>query len=229
MNLNDLYFSTLGAQPLLILLLMLPIVATIVGVARHVIGIKSLGLYAPIILTFAFYVLGLNGNFGQYSDVWAGVRYGIILLAVIIATTLFITTIIRPIRMHYFPKVSFVLAFAALAVFGAIMLAQYLDLTGFSSVSAVALVLLASVAEQFTSILFKKNFKVALLLTIETVLTSILCYLLIAWPSFQQLIIVQPLLVLLTLPINLLLGRYRGLRVREYLRFNEILTENEDQ
>jgi len=226
MNISTIYQEALTAQPLFVLLLLLPVVATIVGVAKHVIGVKSLGIYAPIVLTFAFYFLGLNGTYGNYSDIWTGVRYGLIFLLVVIVGTVLSTRLLKNRRMHYFPKVSFVLSTVSIFLFITMLAAQALEKSGFTSINAFALILIASVAEQFTAILFKKSLKTALLLSLETSLISIFCYLLIAWPSFQQLIVNYPFLILLTLVVNYLVGKYRGLRVRELLRFQEILDES---
>ena len=39
----------------IVLLLMLPIVATMVGISRHIIGMRSLGIYLTLIITFIFF------------------------------------------------------------------------------------------------------------------------------------------------------------------------------
>ena len=41
-------------QETVVLLLMLPIVATIIALARQIIGIKGFGIYTPLIISFAF-------------------------------------------------------------------------------------------------------------------------------------------------------------------------------
>jgi len=48
----DLIANGAVPQTTLIMILMLPVIGTILGISKHVIGFKSLGLYAPIILTF---------------------------------------------------------------------------------------------------------------------------------------------------------------------------------
>jgi hypothetical protein len=213
----------------LVFLLMLPIVASIVGIARHIIGVKSLGIYAPIILTFSLYALGLNGKYGEYSDIWAGLKYGLIFVPIIIATSLLGTTLVKRSHMHYFPKISINLSLVAIALLITLVLADILGRDGFNSTNALALVMIASVAEQFTATLFKKKLVPALLITLETMLTSFFCYILIAWPEFQDLVIKFPYIILITFVLNYIIGKYKGLRFREYFRFRTVLNDISDE
>lgn len=215
----------------LVVLLMLPIVTTIVGIARHIVGAKSLGIYAPIVLTFSFYALGLNNRYEEYSDIEAGLKYGFSFLLVVLATTMVGTVSVKRARMHYFPKVSLGMSFVALGLVVSLIFADIIGREGLSSVNSFAVLMIASVSEQFSSTMFKKNLKTTLMITLETTLISVFCYLLIAWPSFHDLIMTYPYFIALTFVINVLVGKYRGLRFREYIRFSQILNanyENED-
>jgi hypothetical protein len=212
----------------LVLLLMLPVVATIVGIARHLIGLKSLGLYAPIILTFSLYGLGLNGNYGEYSDVVTSLKFGLIFILIMAISCVLGSSILRRSRMHYFPKVAIVVSLAAIMLLLSIIGGELIFRRGFSSINAFSLVMVASVAEQLTSTLFKEDIKKSLFLTLETVFTSVCCYILIAWPSFQDFLVLHPYLILVTFIVNYFVGKYRGLRFREYFRFNEVLKINDE-
>jgi hypothetical protein len=210
----------------LIVLLSLPIVATIVGIARHIVGAKSLGIYAPIVLTYSFFALSLDGRYQTYPDILLGIRYGLAFTLVVLTTSVLGTWLVKRARMHYFPKISINLSLVAAALLASLILADLLGREGFTSTNALALVLIASVAEQFTATLFKKNLRTAFLITAETTIISIFSYLLIAWPSFQDLLLKYPYLVLLTFVINYAVGKYRGLRFREFVRFREVLNQD---
>lgn len=213
----------------LIFLLTIPVVATIIGIARHVIGLKSLGIYAPIVLTFALYALGLDGDEQMPPDIWDGVRYGLTFLVTVIITTILGTLLTKGSRMHYFPKISINLSLVAAALLGVLIIGDALGREGFTSTNALALVMLVSVAEQFTATLFKKKLKSAILISFETVALAFFCFILIAWEEFQELILHYPYLVLVVLIINYMVGKYRGLRFREYFRFREVLNKERDE
>ena len=84
----------------IVLLLLLPIAATLIGMARHLIGFRSLGIYLSIVLVFIFYQLGsIEGT--AYSDPVTGLKYGVFLVAVIfLASALSYKLVIR-MAIHY--------------------------------------------------------------------------------------------------------------------------------
>jgi hypothetical protein len=219
----ELFGGVLINKQVFVMLLMVPVVATIVGIARHIIGVKSLGIYAPLVITFSLYALGLNSNLGDYSDVFVGIRNGLVFLTVTLATAAIGSTLIKRSRMNYYPKLSIVISLTAIGLLCSIILASFLGKYSFNSVNALAIIMIASVAEQFTTTLFTMKFKTTLLITLETTMTSIFAYVLIAWPSFQELLINRPYLILIIFAINYLVGKYRGLRFREFVRFRKIL------
>ncbi len=219
-------------KQVLLILLMFPIVATIVGIARHIIGLKTLGIYAPVVLTFSLYAMGITfspDGTANGVDFLTGLKFGLVFTSVVILTTLITSNVLKPARMHYFPKIAIVISMVALSLFIAILLGEILGRQGFASTNVFAIILIASIAEQFSSILFKKQFKDSLFLLLETMILAVICFALISLPEFQEIILTYPYLVLLTLLINYFVGKYKGLRVREYVRFREILNMPEDE
>jgi hypothetical protein len=216
-------------QQALILLLMVPIVATIVGIARYIIGVKSLGIYAPVVLTFALYALGFNGNLDDGSNITIGIGLGLFFMALVIFTSIISARLLKGSRLHYFPKISIIVSMVAIALLVGVIAGEIAYGQGFSSINALALILIATVAEQFASVLFKKKIKNAVWLLFETLATSIVCYVLIAWQDFQDFIVSYPYFIFITFIINYFIGRYRGLRIREYIRFKDVFTSiNQD-
>ncbi len=222
------FSNLIQQQPALLLLIMLPIIATVVGIARYIIGIKSMGIYAPVILTFSLYILGLKNEFTYTSDIWVGIKYGVLFISIVILTTIIGSWLIKKTRMHYFPKISIMLSLNAIIIILMLLIGQAIGLTKINPANSIVLIIIASVSEQFTSILFKKKLKTAIILTIETMIISIFCYVLIAWPSFQNLMIKYPYLIILTFLINYFIGKYRGLRFSEYFRFRSILNKPQE-
>jgi len=214
-------------NPIVLLLLLLPIVATIVGIARHIVGVQSMGVYAPLILTYSMYALGMVNQQSAYTDINQGLRIGTIFIVVVVISAFIATRILKLSRMHYFPKISIVLSTTALALVVSIIASKMLGFSALVNANAFALLLLATVAEQVTATLFKKRAQEAILLIIETFLTSVVAYMIIAFPELQQFLINYPFAILLTFVINYFVGKYRGLRVREYIRFRDILLRDD--
>ena len=208
----------------ILLVLMLPIVATIIAVWRQIIGLKTFGIYAPIIITFAFYQLGMTPD---GLNLLQGLKYGLALSLVVFVTAALAHEVTRKIQLHYLPKMSIVLSLVAIGVFGVLVLASYLNKEGFVSVDTLPVLLMITVAEQQISIYIKKGKKAAYVLTIGTVCISTLTYCLISWHKLQDIILKYPFLPLLTLIINLVIGKWTGFRIIEYFRFKSLLKPSE--
>lgn len=213
------------SELIIYLVLTLPVVATIVSFARHVIGVQTLGIYSPIALTYAFFSLGIiNGS--VYADTVVGLKYGITLILVVFVSATIMHLITRMFRLHYIPKMAIVLTGVVVAILGIMSLSAHLDKSGFISVNVLALLLIILIAEQYINIYVNKNGKKAMRLGLMTVILGILSYLLISWDAFAKLILDQPILILLaTVVINLIIGRLTTLRLTEIFRFWDLLTQ----
>jgi hypothetical protein len=69
----------------------------------------------------------------------------------------------------------------------------------------------------------EKGNKTAMILAVETLFISLLGFFIANWNIFIKLIILYPWIILLTVPVNILIGRWTGLRLSEYWRFKEII------
>jgi hypothetical protein len=67
------------------------------------------------------------------------------------------------------------------------------------------------------------GFREAVQLTFETLILSVVSTLIVQWDALQSLVVGFPEVILVTIPINILLGRWTGLRLTEYFRFRKIL------
>lgn len=209
----------------IILLLMLPLVATIIAFWRQFIGLRTFGIYAPILITFAFYQLSITPN--NNTNLLQGLKYGLALAVVVFITATFAHEVTKKIRLHYLPKMSILLSLVAIGVFGTLVLASYLNRGGFTSVDILPLLLMITVSEQMISIYIKKGKKAAYLLTIGTLFISSLTYVLISWSWLQDTMLTYPYISPLMLILNFIIGKWTGLRLKEYFRFKNILTQSE--
>lgn len=209
----------------ILLILFLPFVSTTVGIARHLIGFKTLSIYAPIVLTYAFIELGFDRTIDsiRYFD---GLKYGIVLFFIVFFAASLIYKLTRNVRMTFFPKMSLVFTGVSLAMLLSIVLAAYLGRNGFSNINIFSVVLISATSERLVSLYAKTNFKSMLFVSFETILLTVFNYTLISWQDFQAFLLESPWIIILLIIINLYVGRFKGLRLREYWRFREILDKD---
>lgn len=192
------------------LILMLPIIATFIAFLRQVIGIKAFGIYTPLIITFAF--LATNG-----------LKYGITLFIAIILVGLFMRFALKSFRLLYLPRVAIMLTIVAISILLVLLIGGSLKRTGLASVSIFPILIMITLVEKFIAVQIEKGDKVAIILALETLAISILGYFIASWETLIHFIAYYPWIILLTVPINIVFGKWTGLRFSEYLRFREII------
>lgn len=197
-----------------ILLLILPLVATIVAFFRQIFGVKAFGIYTPSIITFAFLAFDPNG-----------VKYGIALFFSIIFTGMISRILLKNFRLLYLPRVAITLTIVALSTLGMLALGGYLHRTGLASVSIFPLLIMITLVEKFVAAQIEKGDKTAMILAFETLVISLVSYFIIRWHVLVETIIAYPWVVFLTIPINIWLGKWTGLRLSEYIRFRKIFSQ----
>lgn len=194
----------------IILILMLPIIATLIAFLRQVVGIKAFGIYTPLIITFAF--LATNG-----------LRYGIALFLVILFLGMLMRFMLKPFRLLYLPRVAIMLTVVALFILLFLVFGGAIQRTGLASVSIFPIVIMITLVEKFVSVQIEKGDKTALILAFETLVISILGFYIASWGFLRGTLLSYPWLILFTIPINIIIGKWTGLRVSEYIRFRNIL------
>ncbi|MFA5993528.1 MAG: 7TM domain-containing protein [Parcubacteria group bacterium] len=194
----------------IILILMLPIIATLIAFLRQVVGIKAFGIYTPLIITFAF--LATNG-----------LRYGVALFLVILFVGMLMRFMLKPFRLLYLPRVAIMLTVVALFILFFLVLGGTAQRTGLASVSIFPIVIMITLVEKFVSVQIEKGDKTALVLAFETLIISIAGFYIASWGFLQSSLLTHPWIILFTIPINIIIGKWTGLRVSEYIRFRNIL------
>jgi hypothetical protein len=211
MNINPVinYFVNQGV-PLItvILLLMFPIIATMIAFLRQVVGIKAFGIYTPSIIIFAFFA--------------TGIKYGVALFVSVILVGMAVRFILKRFRMLYLPRIAITLSTVALAMLLMLALGGSLQRTGLAAVSIFPLLIMITLVEKFIATQIEKGNKTAFYLALETLIISIAGYYLLKWDFLIKFVVAYPWAILLTIRINIALGKWTGLRISEYLRFREV-------
>jgi len=196
-------------KEMIVLILMLPIIATIIAFIRQVIGLKTLGVYIPSILTISFLATGL--------------KIGLVFFLLILILGTVIRLILKKLRLLYLPRIALLLTIISLATFLLIVFGAYIGLTNLSQMTIFPMLIMIILVERFTDYQIERGTRQAFILTLETLIISILAYFLMISQNVQSFILTYPGLILVFIIINLLLGRWTGLRLTEYFRFNPLI------
>jgi len=197
-----------------VLILLLPIIATIVAFMKQVVGITTFGVYTPSIITLSFWILGL--------------KFGITMILIIFLVGAGMRYILKKYRLLYIPKMAIVFSAVAFIVLAMLIISIQFKLfdAQFFSLSIFPMLILSTLTEKFVNIQSNKGFTRALVLSLETVLVSIIAYLTI--DALKGFILTYPEIIFITIFINIFLGRWTGLRLVEYVRFRDVLRHVEE-
>lgn len=205
------YFVSQGMPfDTVVLLLMLPIIVTLIAFFRQVIGMKAFGIYTPAIITFAFLA------FQQ-------LRYGIVVFVSVILLGMLMRFVLRGFRILYLPRVAITLSVIAVAILILLGFSGTMQRTGLAAISIFPILIMVTIVEKFVATQIEKGTKTALILAVETLVISIVGYYLASWPLLIKSIVAFPWIVFLTIPVNIALGKWGGLRLSEYFRFRKVL------
>ena len=205
------FFSNQGVpQEAILLILMLPIIATFIAFLRQIVGIKAFGIYTPLIITFAFLAM-------------EQLRYGIVIFVAVIISGLLMRFVLKPFRLLYLPRVAIMLSVVALIILCLLVFGGYFKRTGLAAVSVFPILIMITLVEKFVAVQIEKGNRTAMVLALETLVISLFGYYIASWNLLKDFILAYPWTIFLTLPINIFLGRWTGLRLSEYVRFRAIL------
>ena len=193
----------------IVLILMIPVIATILSFARQVIGLKSFGIVTPAMTTLSFLVLGL--------------QVGLIVFIIVFLSGSITRLLLKRLQLLYLPRMALVLTSASLAILVMLGVGAATNVTTQLSFTIFPILILTILAEEFIAVQFSQGARSALRLTGWTILLSVLCYFVVSWELLRTVLLAYPELVLLTIPINIGLGRFTGLRLVEYVRFRDLL------
>jgi hypothetical protein len=194
------------------LLLLLPAVASLIAAVRHIVGVRGFGILLPASLAIVFVSIG------------PVIGIGLFLLIVTISTSTRIFMRKNKIRLQYLPRMAFILWAVVVGVLGVLLVTPLFNRTDLSNVSIFPVLILVLLSEDFTRVQLGRSVKTAVTITAETLLLGFLSYLLLTFKPLQEVAILNPELMLLSVAVfDFVIGKYIGLRFLEYYRFRRLI------
>lgn len=191
------------------LILLTPLIAMCISFTRVVIGLPTLDMLVPIALAFAF--------------VSVGVGVGMFILGAVIVASYIAKILVNRVRMMFYPKRSLSMFILSIFVFAALTAAMQFEYNQVLNLSIFPILILMLLGDSIVSVQLHKSTSETVMITTTTLALGLFGYLLATSDMVQNYLILYPELVLLVVPINILIGRYFGLRVTEYFRFKEFV------
>lgn len=197
----------------MVLLLLLPLVATLVSFLHYVVGLSGYGIFMPTMIAIAFLATGIFG--------------GLVLFAWILVLSVASNLVLRKLKLHFWPARAIGLMMIALGTFGLMVISTFVEWIDISRISIFPILFMILLAEEFTRTQLVKSKNEAKKLMVGTMIVAITGAIVMNFGWVQEMMLKYPdLVVVLVLIANLLLGNYTGIRWSEIKRFRKAIREN---
>jgi hypothetical protein len=190
---------------LLKIIIMLPLGALIVAIFRNVIGLQTFGVFLPALIAVASRETGLF--------------WGLIAYLIVIALVAVIHFPLERWGMLYTPKLAIMLVGVVISFLVIASLGIQLEVYSIAYITLFPIVLITLTAERFARKITEEGLKAALSRTVQTMIVVIVAYFAMNSRSMESFFLAFPELFLVIIAVNIMLGKWIGLRLTEYARF----------
>lgn len=205
------------------LLLAFPILATIISFMRHVVGIRTLGLYITILLTYAMYLLSISD--GSTPDSASSILISLPIVIGIISLARWLRIGSKKIRMHYMPRMSLILSIIIIVASVPLFSIALIFDTQISLSHVASVIITTSISERYISLLIAKNEQRVRRQMLESIIIATLLFLFLTWSFAREFLLSYPYLSLLPIVLDVILGVATSIRLTEIARFSSIFKQ----
>jgi hypothetical protein len=201
----DLTRLPLEMQPVLSLILLMPFGALITCVFRNLVGVKTSGTFAPMLLAMSF--------------VLADWRAGLAVLIAVVILGFATRNWLDSLQLLMLPRLSIVLTFIVCCIVLGVSLSEYWHVAPAAGAVFLPLVILTMIVERFFISTQEDGVSVAVQHLAGTLVVGACCFAILRWEAIARWVLTYPEVHFGTAAILVLLGRYTGYQLLELWRF----------
>lgn len=215
------------SENLINLLLLMPFIAFAISFSKQILGISTVGVYLPLLLTIAMHIIGI--------------KLGVITFLTVLVISSVISELLNKVRLLYSPRSSLIMGLTSLIYILLLSILVKLKLLEiYVSLSLIMpIIVIVSFSEKFGGIVSSKGIKSCFAISLQTLIITIITYFLtggvieifetsLSFKVFKNIIINNPEVLFVILILTFMSGRYNGLQVSEYFKFRRILDNLEE-
>lgn len=188
---------------------MLPIGGLLVAFLRNVVGLRTFGVFLPVLIAFSLQETG-------YVT-------GMLLFVFLI---LFVGVISRPfskLGLLHTPKLVISLSLMVLVMIMGSYIGLKANIMWLTAFTFFPTIILTISAERFSTLILEDGFQKATGTLFQTLIAVSFCYFMLSSQWLSSITMLFPEFLLVIVILAMLLGRYIGLRWTELIRFRSIL------
>ncbi len=194
------------------ILILVPLGALLICILRNVIGFPTFGIFMPVLMALAFRNTGL--------------AYGLGIFAAVLLIGYAARRSIERIRLLLVPRLSVMLTLVITCFIIFALIGNKFELKAFMAIGLLPFVILTMAIERFFVIVEEEGMREGLRTAAGSAAVATITYGIIQFEPLQLTFFVYPELLLVVMAAQVLLGRYTGYRLSEFLRFRNLKEES---
>jgi len=190
------------------ILILVPIGALMICVLRNLVGFPTFGIFMPVLMALAFRNTGLAYGIGIFA--------GVVLIGYVVRRW------INKLRLLLVPRLSVILTLVITFFTVFALIGNKVGLRELMAVGLLPFVILTMTIERFFVIMEEAGGREALWIAAGSAAVATITHEIIHFEPLQLTFFVYPELLFVVAAVQVLLGRYTGYRLSEFIRFRKL-------
>jgi hypothetical protein len=207
----SLYRLPLPLQTMFATLLLIPIGTLVLSLARNVIGIPTFGIFTPILLTLFF----KETSFG----------FGLLFFGVVISIGIGERYILDKFHLLAVPRLSIIVTLIVMLMLSYSFFSVEMTTVSQRHLAFFPIVIVTTIIERLSVSLAEEGLLNTLKTLFGTLVIILLVYSLFFIHSLEMFVFTNPELLLAVLGCQVLIGKYKGYRLSEFIRFRDLVRQ----
>jgi hypothetical protein len=208
-NIFNLYQLPLPLQNLFYSILLIPLGALMLAIARNIIGVPTFGIFTPVLLTLFF--------------IEAGAVFGLIFFIVVVGLGFVERLVLDKFYLLAVPRLSIIMSLMIILLMVFAVFANHYFPSYALTITVFPIVIMTVIIERFSITLIESGVRNTLKTTLGTLVIAYLCFGIFSIHKLQILLFTYPELQLMIIAFLIMIGDYKGYRISELLRFKALI------
>ncbi|OYQ72418.1 UUP1 family membrane protein [Wohlfahrtiimonas sp. G9077] len=207
----SLYSLPIQIQETYLTMIVIPFGVLAILIFRNIVGVQTLGTFTPVLIALAFRETGLV--------------FGIFLFSIIVAIGLAIRSYLEHLKLQMLPRLSIVLTCVVILIAILSLVSHKLGLDQGLSVTLFPMVILTMTIERLSVTWEERGGAFAFKVALGTFFTGSIAFYVMNLNELSYFAFTFPGILLILIAFMLAMGRYRGYRLTELVRFKALVKE----
>lgn len=207
----SLYSLPIQVQETYLTMIVIPFGVLAILIFRNIVGVQTLGTFTPVLIALAFRETGF--------------LFGLFLFTVLVGIGLAIRSYLEHLKLQMLPRLSIVLTCVVILIAILSLMSHKLGLDRGLAITLFPMVILTMTIERLSVTWEERGGSFAFKVALGTFFTGSVAYYVMNFEWLSYFAFTFPGILLVLIAFMLVMGRYRGYRLTELMRFKALIKE----